>query len=128
MIYLCADLVEENSGRKYPLPFERYKHFKGNMYQIIGIAKASNIAEGCRLLEAIHTEKGVKIPIISNDFPRNMLVTFQEPYMEIGQEFVVYQALYGDFNIYVRPLEMFLSRVDKDKYPDVEQIWRFEKQ
>ncbi|MCR4690623.1 MAG: DUF1653 domain-containing protein [Lachnospiraceae bacterium] len=73
--------------RETPKPYERYRHFKGNLYQILTTAKDAGS----------------------------------------GKEMVVYQALYGNYTTYVRSLEEFMSPTDKNKYPQAEQEYRFEK-
>ena len=45
---------------------------------------------------------------------------------ETQEQMVVYRQLYGEGSLWVRPLDMFLSKVDQEKYPDVEQEYRFE--
>ena len=45
---------------------------------------------------------------------------------ETMEKMVVYKQLYPPYETYVRPLEMFLSPVDKVKYPSVKQEFRFE--
>ena len=45
---------------------------------------------------------------------------------EVPKKLVIYEALYDDHKIWVRPYDMFISKVDKIKYPDVIQEYRFE--
>ncbi len=69
------------------LPNRIYRHFKGNLYLVTGVA--------------VNAGKG-------------------------GELYVVYRALYEDCQLFVRPLEEFLSPVDRKKYPNAKQEKRFE--
>lgn len=47
---------------------------------------------------------------------------------ETKEKYIVYRGLYGDGKLYIRPYDMFMSEVDREKYPNVEQKYRFELQ
>ena len=73
--------------RELPAKGERYRHFKGNEYETMAVARHS----------------------------------------ETMEELVVYFPVSKPESVFARPLTMFMSPVDREKYPDVKQEYRFEK-
>lgn len=56
------------------------------------------------------------------------LVVDTAKYSETDEDCVVYRSLYGNGQLWVRPMSMFLSEVDHKKYPNVKQKYRFQLQ
>lgn len=74
-----------------------------------------------------HAERTLMIGHVYRHFKGGTyLVEAVAKHSETGEDYVIYRKLYGDCSLWVRPLEMFLSPVDREKYPDAMQEYRFE--
>ena len=74
-------------------------------------------------------KENLKIKGVYKNFKNNYYILEDvATHSETGEKYAVYRQLYGNGELYIRPLDMFLSEVDRNKYPDVKQKFRFELQ
>ena len=82
-------------------------------------------------------ERGILVGDIVQHFKREWVSSETSEYLykvlafaqhtETGEKLVVYQGMYPPFKICARPYDMFMSEVDREKYPKIRQKYRFEK-
>lgn len=126
--------MKESKERKLKYPYI-YKHFKGGFYVTIGISKSVAYFELNKSLfefdnyylvvensfNAVHTETN-DIVVIYKDSDGNFYHQ-----KEIDHEkLVIYKYLYNGTGAFARPIDIFLSKVDKEKYINTTQEYRFE--
>lgn len=107
--------------------FNKYKHFKGKEYLVLGVSTPITFEQyihstlNIKPIICIDTENGRDIKINQHKYG-----DYYHRDTDNKESLVIYIALYGNFEMFARPLDMFLSEVDKEKYPNIKQKYRLE--
>ena len=130
-IYYKKRNKEDDRLRKLKYP-AIYKHFKGEFYATMGVSHFVSKDSFFKTLQ----EKNLVVwnlkSVVTNFTESNeriVCVNFENEWyhFEVCESgIVLYKSLYDDTGIYARPISMFMGKVDKEKYPNVVQRYRFE--
>lgn len=123
---LIRTSIKINDIRKKTTVYENsiYKHFKGGIVATMKVSKPADVGMidfKVKCIDAIQSETKSDLKIIidsDNNYIHDKNVCHEE--------LVLYKTLYNDTGVFARPKSMFLSKVDKIKYPDCEQEYRLE--
>lgn len=114
---------------KYPAI---YKHFKEKFYATMGLSTYINIHKFKEILEqdGVDVFKLSKMGVSFTEADEEILcVNYKDKWYHFDvcrEDLVIYKSLYDNKGAYGRPVDMFLSEVDREKYPNVSQKYRFE--
>lgn len=106
---------------------KKYLHFKNNVYQVIGFSNPNPVKENLPMevvlsfnfINVIHAD-GNHFRIFEH---KGRL--YHDSYVD-KKNLVIYHRIDYPNVLYARPIKEFLSEVDRNKYPDVKQKYRFE--
>lgn len=144
--------VAGRTGVPVSLDREEYTELPKERETVITEDKEAKITENKRAVTAENTEAmytaetemempdahGIQIGDVVRHFKREWAAENTSEYLyrvlafaehtETGEKLVIYQALYAPYKTCARPYAMFMSEVDRQKYPEAKQRYRFEKE